>query len=160
MSFYNTIDLDKVNKTQLGEIIKKITIKKCCLSLTYKDSSSKGYHISIICAKKCDICRIVFDDQKRFEMDNNRDLKYQNTLFTEKEWVKGNLKTIKNHCERCITYGNYQTLTKKTLTLEETQQKMKQGKISKIYSARMVFLAYNYLECSTCGWFKFVKMDR
>lgn len=92
--FYNTIDLDNIDKQLLNRITEKIKQKNCCLSLQIKDSSSKGYHILLICSHDCEVCRMVFDDPKRFEMDSNRDLKFRNTLFTSKEYARGTLKQL------------------------------------------------------------------
>jgi len=156
--FYNTIDLDKVDKQQLNAIVNKIQAKPCCLSLQYKDSSSKGYHISLICKKACEICRLVFDDQKRLEMDSNRDMKFRNTLFSSKEFVKGNLKTIEHSCERCAKYGNDQTLSRRVLSFNETLEIIKKGKVSKKWNAKLIYMGYDYLECPVCQWGKFVKM--
>jgi hypothetical protein len=154
--FYNTIDLDLVTKEELEIIIEKIRSNDCCLTLQCKPSFSKGHHISMICSKKCDKCRLVFDDAKRFEMDSNRDLKYQNTLFDKKEYVHTNLKMLKHICERCEKYGNIQVLNKIDLTLEETAQKVKKGKI--LFAPELVYLGYVYLECPICHWFKFLRI--
>jgi hypothetical protein len=164
MTFYNTIDLDKVDKQQLADIVSKITAKPCCLSLQYKDSSSKGYHISIVCSKQCDVCRMVFDDQKRFEMDSNRDIKFQNTLFTEKEPIHTNLRHISDKCDRCAKYGKVSTLNHKELSPDEMLKKLKDGKIKlpiTIFGRKATVTAfimgYDYFECPICRWFKFVK---
>lgn len=159
MPYYNTIDLDKVDKNQLQVIIFKIKMQSCCLGLKYKDSSSKGYHILLTCKTQgCDKCRLVFDDQKRLEMDSNREEKFRNTLFTDKEFVRGNLKTINLICERCLKYGNHQTLSKRTLeSVAETKKKLHDGKIT-LWNPAIVYLTYNYFECPICHWFKFVQI--
>jgi hypothetical protein len=157
IQYYQNLDLDKINKEELKTIIEKIKKNPCCLSVNFKDSSTKGYHVSIICNKKCDICRFVFDDQKRYEIDLGRDEKFKNTTFTEKEYFRGNMKTLKHYCERCKTYGiPTQTLSKRDLTIDEVREKMKFGKI-KNYPYQLVYLGYIYLECPICHWFKFVK---
>lgn len=154
--FINTIDLDKIDKQQLEMIIQKIKMQPCCLDIKTKDSFSKGYHILLICSKKCSTCRMVFDDQKRFEMDNSRDIKFQNTLFTEKEYIMGNPKHIRNWCDHCFKYSKVSIMQKKILTKEETKQKIRKGKIN--FPLSIVFISYDYYECPKCGWFKFVRI--
>jgi hypothetical protein len=156
MEYYNTLDLDSIDKKQLEEITKKIKKCKNCLSVQSKDSSSKGYHVSIICKIKCDICRLVFDDQKRYEIDLGRDEKFKNTTFDEKEWFRGNMNTIKQKCDRCFHYGINTTLNKRDIDLETVKEKMRIGKING-YSPIVVYLGYDYFECPICHWFKFVK---
>ena len=167
MVYYNTIDLDHCDKPQLADIVKKISAHECCLSLSWKDSFSKGYHISITCIHKCDMCRLVFDDAKRFEMDNNRDEKFRNTLFTDKEYVRGNLKTVSNTCDRCLKYGNVVNLSIRQLTGEEMLQKLKDGKIKmpfipfkKSTVINAFLMGYDFYECPTCKWFKFVNRQK
>lgn len=157
MIFYNTIDLDNCDKEKLERITSKIKEKKCCLELQSKPSFSKGYHILLVCDKKCFLCRMVFDDPKRFEMDSNRDLKYQNTLFDSKEYTRGSIKNLKNTCDRCIKYGNLQFLKEKKLTLLQTKEKLRNGKLED-FPVKIVYLGYTYYECPVCGWFKFVKI--
>lgn len=156
MIYYNTLDLDECTKEQLQKIIQKIKSNTCCLSIKHKDSSSKGYHVSIICSKKCDLCRFVFDDMKRYEIDFGRDEKFKNTVFSEKEWFRGNMKTIKLKCERCEKRNINNTLSYRELTLEETKQKIKIGQI-KGYPAELIYLGYDFFECPICKWFKFIK---
>lgn len=87
---YNTIDLDiHPNFINNGkEILKKITdfITSCelCIRIQIKDSNSKGYHILFFCKKECDICRLLFDDSKRFMMDYDRFKERQNVMFDAK----------------------------------------------------------------------------
>lgn len=165
MTFYNTIDLDKIDKEQLQTIINKIKQNKCLKDIQVKDSSSKGYHLLLTCNRECDVCRMVFDDQKRYEMDNNRDLKYQNTLFTSKEWVRGNLKQLSCSCDRCAKYGKIVNLELKEITGDDKCRKLEIGKIPKPYiilgheieKLKIAFMVgMDYYECPICGWFKFV----
>lgn len=167
--FYNTIDLDKVDKEQLQTIINKIKQNKCLKDIQVKDSSSKGYHLLLTCNRQCDICRIVFDDQKRLEMDSNRELKYQNTLFTSKEWVRGDLRKLSCMCERCLKYAKQVELKKIELSPDEKIKKLEIGKIPKPYVKfgiemkymKMAFLlGYDYYECPECGWFKFINTSK
>jgi hypothetical protein len=96
----NTIDLDKCSKDQLRRIISKIIMKECCLELDYADSNSKGYHIRLRCSiENCDICRLVFDDPKRFDIDSVMPLKYRDFLFQEKIYL-GNLPITKENLEK------------------------------------------------------------
>lgn len=166
MTFYNTIDLDKTDKEQLSRIVQKIVSNPCCLSLQYKDSNSKGYHISLICLRECDICRVVFDDQKRLEMDSNRDIKFQNTLFSDKEPIHTNLKHLSDKCEACKKKGRITILNHKFLTGEEMINKLKEGKIKlpftplgKKTTMGAFIVGYEYFECPICKWFKFVKRE-
>ncbi len=90
----NTIDLDNISKEMFERIIKKIEKKSCCLELKWKFSDSKGYHIYIICDKICDLCRFVFDDERRYNIDIKKDIRFQNLLFSEKEYFRGNINSI------------------------------------------------------------------
>lgn len=154
--YYQNIDLDKCDKQQLNQIIEKIKTNDCLLDIKVKDSSSKGYHILMICNKKCDICRFVFDDAKRYEIDLGREERFKNVIFDNKEWFKGNMKTLSEKCERCAKYDINSTLTHKELTIQEIKKKMKTGKI-KGYPPSFIYLGYVYFECPICHWFKFVK---
>lgn len=160
MQKINTLDLDNYTKEQLANLEKKI--KQCpnCLNIMHKDSNSKGYHVTIICNKDCDNCRFVFDDQKRYEIDFGRDTKFQNTLFDEKEYFRGNMKKLKkrkiHNCESCKKKGiENQEMRMIEIDLETVRQKMIYGKIKA--PPIFVFLEYVYLECPICRWFKFVK---
>jgi len=168
MTYYNTLDIDNSDKENLSNIIQKIVNKKCCLTLGFNDSSTKGYHIKLVCSKKCDECRLVFDDVRRFELDSVREEKFRNVLFTEKEIIKGGGKKPmeiieaesnekKHYCDRCLKYSIKTELEKKLLNYKDTQKKVKIGKISNRYPIKLIFLFYIYLECPKCKWFKFVK---
>lgn len=156
MQYYQNLDLDKITKENLQKIIDKIKLNPCCLGVQVKDSSLKGYHVLLICKKKCDICRFVFDDMKRYEIDFNREEKFKNTLFTEKEFFRGNTSTLKEHCERCLKYDVVTTMSKRELELNEVKKKMKYDKLEE-YDYRVVYLCYDYFECPICHWFKFKK---
>lgn len=159
--YYQSIDLDKITKEELDRIVKKIKSNDCCLDLKVKDSSTKGYHILLTCKIKCDNCRFVFDDQKRYEIDFNRDEKFKNTSFNEKEFFRGKISTLKHTCDRCEKYGKFaQSLTKKELTFSETKRKMRIGMISDCYPPELVYIGFTYLECPICHWFKFVRNDK
>lgn len=162
MTYYNTIDIDNGDKANLDRILNRISRNKCCIDINCKDSSNKGYHLILTCKVQCDICRLVFDDQKRLEMDNMRNEKFRNTLFSEKEYFKGNINKLKmktHYCERCKKFGITNEMEIKKLTLEETIEKLRIGKIKLPIFAKkeFVFLGYSYLECKECKWFKFVQ---
>lgn len=156
--YYQSIDLDETNKEQLNTIVTKIRNNVCCLKVDYKSSNSKGYHIFIMCAKHCDLCRFVFDDQRRFEKDTNREEKFRNVTFTEKEYFKGKGRNMKiPKCEHCKKYGNEnQQMQKKELEIEEVKTKMKIGKIFG-YPYTVVYMIFDYFECPICHWFIFKK---
>lgn len=99
----NTLDLDNITKEQFFYISLKIIKKDCCKDFKWKYSSSKGFHVIFNCIKKCDICRFVFDDMKRYEIDFNRDLKFQNTLFTEKEYFRGSMGNLEKNKQKKIS---------------------------------------------------------
>jgi len=87
----NTIDLDihpnfiTEGKTLLNKVIKFLLNCEWCLGVEPpKDSASKGYHITFYCKKDCDICRLLFDDSKRFMMDYDRIKERQNVMFDAK----------------------------------------------------------------------------
>jgi hypothetical protein len=99
---------------------------------------------------------MVFDDQKRFSIDANRDEQFKNITFTEKEYFKGrNLN--KQNCEHCKKYGNKnQEMQKKELGIDEVKKKMKYGNI-KGYPYTVVYMIFDYFECPICHWFMFRK---
>lgn len=79
----NTIDLDFCTKNFVVMVIKKILRNECLEGLACKRSFSKGYHITLWCSKSCDICRLVFDDETRFSLDQLRPEVTQNILFDD-----------------------------------------------------------------------------
>jgi len=85
--YRSTLDIDKNDKVFINYIEKKI--KRCIFLEEFKkrDSSSKGVHIIIKCSIKCDICRFVYDDFRRFAYDQQRKPEEQNILFNEKEYI-------------------------------------------------------------------------
>jgi len=87
----NTIDLDihpnfiTEGKILLNKVIRFLLNCEWCLGVEPpKDSDSKGYHITFYCKKDCDICRLLFDDSKRFMMDYDRIKERQNVMFDAK----------------------------------------------------------------------------
>lgn len=95
----NTLDLDKINKEQLEIITQKIKNNECCKEVIIRDSNTKGYHIIIICRKNCDLCRFVFDDAKRYDIDSVMPLRLRDFLFTEKIYL-GNLSITQENLEK------------------------------------------------------------
>ncbi|MFZ1990344.1 MAG: hypothetical protein WAW96_11305 [Alphaproteobacteria bacterium] len=87
----NTIDLDihpnhiTEGKFLLDKVLKFLINCESCLGVEEpKDSDSKGYHIIFYCKKDCDICRLLFDDSKRFMMDYDRIEERKNVMFDAK----------------------------------------------------------------------------
>lgn len=86
--YRSTLDIDKNDKDFINDI--EIKIKRCIFLEEFekRDSSSKGVHIIIKCSIKCDICRFVYDDFRRFAYDQQRKPEEQNILFNEKVYIK------------------------------------------------------------------------
>lgn len=84
----NTLDIDTTDKEVIAHILGKI-IYYCphIKDFDYKFSSSKGLHLILFCSEKCDLCRLVFDDFRRFAYDQNRPKYAQNILFDKKEFL-------------------------------------------------------------------------
>lgn len=86
----NTIDIDfnAINpyhgKEYLDRIVKLITNCENCKGIQIKDSDSKGFHLFVYCNKECDLCRLVFDDSKRYMMDYDRFEERKNVMFDAK----------------------------------------------------------------------------
>lgn len=87
---YGTIDLDLNARLPFSDIhlkdmiVEKISRCSNCVQVQALPSTSKGYHIFFYCKIKCDICRLVFDDDKRFMLDTKRPEYRQNVMFDEK----------------------------------------------------------------------------
>jgi hypothetical protein len=74
--FYNTLDLDweiprrneglSCSRELADRILNKIVKCKYCVVASKELSNLKGYHIKFYCTRKCDICKLQFDDQKRY----------------------------------------------------------------------------------------------
>ena len=77
--YYNSIDLDyeipledinlSCSKELSDKILNKIVKCKYCVIASKSNGNYKGYHIEFYCTKKCDLCRLQFDDIRRYEMD-------------------------------------------------------------------------------------------
>ena len=93
--FYGSLDLDyevSLSETELScskKLADKIALKIaiCNYSVKIQEpklSNLKGYHIEFYCTKKCDLCRLQFDDIRRFEMDKNRPEECTNLVWDSK----------------------------------------------------------------------------
>ena len=84
LRIYNTIDVDTTNKEFVRNIVSKILLRNnrfhCLSEIKITPSSLKGYHIQLYCKKKCDLCRMVFDDDIRYFYDQYRESESQNVL--------------------------------------------------------------------------------
>lgn len=69
------------------DMLKKICQCKNILGYSVRPSSFKGYHIELFCKIECDICRMCYDDEKRFCYDMNRPYYARNIFFESKEKV-------------------------------------------------------------------------
>ena len=78
--YYNTLDIDSSDKELFERIFLKVTVCPYALKYRWVDTQ-KGYHVRLWCAKECDLCRLVFDDSKRFAIDWKRPRAKQNVLF-------------------------------------------------------------------------------
>lgn len=84
----NTLDIDTTDKEFIKHLLGKLVYYKCvCLEDFHIEfSSQKGVHITLFCKKrKCDLCRFVFDDFRRFAYDQYRKKHEKNVLFDKKE---------------------------------------------------------------------------
>lgn len=92
---YNSLDLDfeeSLKDIELSctfhtafKVVQKIS--KCKYNVVVqkpKLSNLKGYHIEMYCTKKCDLCRMQFDDVRRYEMDKNRPKECTNLVWDSK----------------------------------------------------------------------------
>jgi len=85
----NTIDFDNNDKELISRIIHKIVTygskNHCLFSFETKISQHKGVTIILKCSKECDLCRFIFDDVLRYEMDSKRPQYKQNVVWERKE---------------------------------------------------------------------------
>lgn len=88
MFYRTTLDIDTNNKEVVGRILGKIGNCKNFKNIKIHESKCKGYHIILFCNIKCDICRICYDDFRRFAYDQNRPEYAKNILFDEKEVIE------------------------------------------------------------------------
>lgn len=93
--YFNSLDLDyeiPLSDIELScskNLAEKIALKiakcnYCVIVQKPKLSNLKGYHIEFYCTKKCDLCRLQFDDVRRYEMDKNRPKECTNLVWDSK----------------------------------------------------------------------------
>lgn len=87
--YYQTIDLDYCDKEGTERILHKILGRNCCQGAAVKPSAHKGYHIILFCSRKCDECRLIFDDTERFRRDMKRPDRRRNVLFYDYKYYMG-----------------------------------------------------------------------
>lgn len=87
-TYRTTLDIDTNDKEKIAFIENKIMFE-CPIDQLFglykKPSKSKGYHFILKCWVKCDICRMVFDDSRRFDYDQYRPDFARNILFDRSE---------------------------------------------------------------------------
>lgn len=95
--FRTTLDVDLISKWSrfkpldeeyLDNMVNKIAKCQFFYDMVIKPSSFKGFHITIFCSRKCDICRLCYDDTKRIAYDSARPEYARNILFETKEKIK------------------------------------------------------------------------
>lgn len=84
MSFRSTLDIDTNDRENIQHIIYKIFYCNNLIHTELKPSDSKGFHVILWCSKECDICRLVYDDFRRFAYDQKRPKYARNILFEKK----------------------------------------------------------------------------
>ena len=92
--YFSSLDLDwqipqqDISLTCSKELAYKIAqkISKCKYSviISVKLGNYKGYHIEFYCTKKCDLCRMQFDDIRRYEEDCRRLEPFRDLIFDVK----------------------------------------------------------------------------
>lgn len=93
-SYYNTLDIDyeilsetsqSCSNDKINNIL--LRIKKCpnLIAIQKEDSNKKGYHLRFYCKINCIICRMVFDDDIRFNADTTRRKEFTNIIFDTKK---------------------------------------------------------------------------
>ena len=88
MDYRTTLDIDTNDKEFTERMLAKIATCKHLIYLKIKESPCKGYHITILCDKECDMCRLCFDDERRFYFDSFRPEWAKNILFDKKEIIE------------------------------------------------------------------------
>ena len=87
MDYRTTLDIDTNDKEFIGRVVEKIIRCRNLKDFYIEPSKFKGFHIILFCNKKCDICRMCYDDSRRFAYDQNRPEYATNILFDEKEII-------------------------------------------------------------------------
>lgn len=85
---YNTIDIDTNDKETIKRVLNKIVDCPYLGDLIFNFSLQKGIHLKLFCKKRCEMCRIVFDDIIRFMFDEDREEWSKNVMFDKKEFYK------------------------------------------------------------------------
>lgn len=88
MLFKSTIDLDTNNRETLERITNKMLNCNKVFHIHIKESKCKGFHIILKCKVKCSICRLVFDDSRRFYYDQYRPEFARDILFDRDELIE------------------------------------------------------------------------
>jgi hypothetical protein len=92
--FYNSLDIDwdiipdinlPCSTHKIIVIVKKIRRCPNLMGIRIEDSNKKGYHLRFYCKVECDKCRMVFDDDIRFNADNGRKKEFTNIIFDTKK---------------------------------------------------------------------------
>ena len=91
-----TFDVDNKGEKDVIEIMQRLTRCKNIAQVLYRISSGgNGYHIRIVCGNKdyagdCDVCRLCFDSDVRFYLDQTiRKPHQRNILWKLKSYRKG-----------------------------------------------------------------------
>lgn len=86
--YFQTIDLDFCNKSKLERIVYKIINMPCCIEMEVRPTW-RGYHLIIYCTRRCDVCRLLYDDFMRYAYDLYRPPHLRNILWTAKYYGMG-----------------------------------------------------------------------
>src|SRR3990170_5092829 len=82
---YCTLDVDSTDKELINRIIAKIMKCEFIVDFNFEPSKQKGYHFRLYCSRKCDMCRLVFDDEIRFAFDQYRQ-QYSRDVLTQETY--------------------------------------------------------------------------
>lgn len=106
---YNTIDIDYPLNTFhfLIRVFNKINGCKH-LSSIFVSESLNGFHIRLYCKIECEICRLIYDDQKRYAYDQFRPLDSQNVLWNRKK-LRSHLTTASPQSDMNLKTGEANT---------------------------------------------------
>lgn len=81
----NTIDFDFNDKKLISKVLGKIWNCDNLFSCKCEMSQHKGCTITLNCRIDCDLCRFVFDDEIRYNIDSQRLKRHQNIVWDKKE---------------------------------------------------------------------------
>jgi hypothetical protein len=85
-----TIDLDN-DEICVHDVENEISMCPYLVEMKVKPSSSRGFHISLLCRLPCLVCRLLFDDPVRLEADLKNRMTYQRDVLFDRK-VKVSLK--------------------------------------------------------------------